>query len=244
LGPLRDYPERFYQFSGEIPADVGLKGKTAINAILAASDRKISRGFKMKNEPFDQLTARWLTQMGLIDEFKVVPIANDSKLFEVKIKVNEASPDVLITEVGFGISQILPVIVQCFYAPANSTLMFEQPEIHLHPSVQSHLGDLFIDAIHAREQGDDRQVQVIVESHSEHLIRRIQRRIADETIKPEEVAIYFVHQNKGQALIEEMNIDLFGNITNWPDNFFGNDLEDLAEMNKALRERKRRMNNG
>jgi predicted ATPase len=239
LGPLRDYPERFYQFSGEIPTDVGLKGKTAINAILASSNRKISRGFNMNYQPFDQLIARWLTQMGLIKSFEIVPIANDSKLFEVKIKVNESSPDVLITEVGFGISQILPVIVQCFYAPANSTLMFEQPEIHLHPSVQSHLGDLFIDTIHAREKSTDRQVQVIVESHSEHLIRRIQRRIADETLKPEEVAIYFVHQNNGQALIEEMNIDLFGNITNWPDNFFGNDLEDLSEMNKAVRERKK-----
>lgn len=244
LGPLRDYPERFYQFSGEIPTDVGQKGRTAINAILAASNRQISRGFKMKNESFDQLTARWLIQMGLIKSFNVVPIANDSKLFEVKIKVNESSPDVLITEVGFGISQILPVIVQCFYTPAKSTLMFEQPEIHLHPSVQSHLGDLFIEAIHSREKGIDRQVQIIVESHSEHLIRRIQRRIADETIKPEEVAIYFVNQNNGQAIIEEMNIDLFGNIINWPDNFFGNDLEDLAEMHKATRERKRKSNNG
>jgi hypothetical protein len=244
LGPLRDYPERFYQFSGEVPTDVGIKGKTAINAILASSTRKISRGFKMNYESFDQLIARWLTQMGLIKSFKIVPIANDSKLFEVQIKVNEDSPDVLITEVGFGISQILPVIVQCFYAPPRSTLMFEQPEIHLHPSVQSHLGDLFIETIHSREKSSDRQVQVFVESHSEHLIRRIQRRVADETIKPEEVAIYFVHQRNGQAVLDEMEIDLFGSISNWPEDFFGNDLEDLAATTQAVRNRKRSMKNG
>lgn len=238
LGPLRDYPERFYQFSGEIPPDVGLKGRTAINAILAASNRLISRGFKMKKESFKEIIARWLTQMELIHSFELVEISKGSNLFEVKIKVNPYSPDVLITDVGFGISQVLPVIVQCFYAPAKSTLLFEQPEIHLHPSVQSHLGDLFIEAIHSREKGVDRKIQVIVESHSEHLIRRIQRRVADETIKPEEIAIYFVHQQHGEAVLEEIRIDLFGNILNWPEHFFGDDLKDLAEMTKAARLRK------
>jgi len=243
LGPLRDYPERFYQFSGEIPTDVGIKGKTAINAILASLDRKISRGYKCKQESFNELIGRWLKQMGLIYSLKVQPINKDSKLYEVRIKITRNSPDVLITDVGFGISQILPVIVQCFYVPEKSIIVFEQPEIHLHPSVQSHLGDLFIEAIKSRENGKERQIQIIVESHSEHLIRRVQRRIAEETLTPEDVAIYFVSQENGRAGVTELEIDLFGNIKNWPDKFFGDDLEDLAEMTKAARQRKQNEKN-
>lgn len=243
VGPLREYPERQYQFSGEIPSEVGKKGENAIKALLASRDRKIKNKNKKLYERFDELIARWLKTMGLIHSFKIESIAQGRKEFEVKIMVNKNSSEVLITEVGFGISQVLPIIVQSFFAPNNSILFFEQPEIHLHPSVQSHLGDLFIETIHAREKGSDRQVQVIVESHSEHLIRRIQRRIADETIKPEEVAFYFVHQKNGQAILEKMEIDLFGSISNWPEDFFGNDLEDLAATTQAVRDRKRNMKN-
>jgi len=240
VGPLRDHPERFYQFSGDTPPDVGDKGKLAINALLAAkeAERGISTGYKRPYVPFAELVARWLKQMKLIHSFQVVPIAKNRKEYEVRVKVQSDSPEVLITDVGFGISQILPVIVQCFYVPAKSILFFEQPEIHLHPSVQSHLGDLFIEAIKVKEKGADRNIQIVVESHSEHLIRRIQRRIAEGIVSPDDVAIYFIHQGKGGAKMEALNIDLFGNVTNWPDNFFGDELEDLMAMTKAARERK------
>lgn len=244
VGPLREHPERFYQFSGEEPPDVGSKGKLAINALLAARERKIARGFKARTEGFEALIARWLKQMGLIDSFAVRPISEGRKEYEVRIKIQSSAPEVLITDVGFGISQVLPVLVQCFYVQPNSTLFFEQPEIHLHPSVQSHLGDLFIEATKAREKGKPRNTQIIVESHSEHLIRRIQRRIAEDVIKPEDIALFFIRQQKGKAVIEEMNLDIFGNITNWPENFFGNDLEDLAAMTKAARDKKRNRQNG
>jgi predicted ATPase len=238
VGPLRDNPERSYNFSGEIPPDVGVKGTIAINALLAAKGRKLQKGFKYPNESFENLIARWLKDMGLIFEFKVEPIGEGRKEHEVKVKIHKDSPEVLITDVGFGISQILPVLVQCFYVAPKSTIIFEQPEIHLHPSVQSHLGDLFIETTKSRENGKDRDIQVIIESHSEHLIRRIQRRIAEETISPEDVAIYFIHQEKGQAKLQELQINLFGDVTNWPDDFFGNDIDDLAAMTKAARERK------
>lgn len=238
VGPLRDNPFRSYNFSGEVPPDVGEKGERAINALLAAKGRKLQKGFKNSNESFESLVARWLRDMGLIYQFEVTPIAEGRKEHEVTLKIHKDSPSVLITDVGFGISQILPVLVQCFYVAPKSTIIFEQPEIHLHPSVQSHLGDLFIETTKSRENGKDRDIQVIVESHSEHLIRRIQRRIAEGILKPLDVAIYFIDQEKGQAKLHELEIDLFGNITNWPDDFFGNDIDDLAAMTKAARDRK------
>lgn len=239
VGPLREHPERLYQFSGEIPPDVGPRGRLAVNAMLASADRNISRAKNKKAEPFQALIARWLKQMGLIEGFRVTPIAEGRKEFEVRIRIQSGAPEVLITDVGFGISQVLPVMVQCFYVPANSTILFEQPEIHLHPSVQSHLADLLIEAIHAREDGEPRNTQLIVESHSEHLIRRVQRRIAEEELRPEEVAIYFVSQKKGVSKIEALQIDEYGNISNWPDNFFGDDFEDVTAMTlKAIERRK------
>jgi len=244
VGPLREHPERYYNFSGEQPPDVGTKGNLAINAMLGAKERKIVRSYKARAENFETLIARWLKQMGLIDSFVVKPISKERKQYEVRIKVQPDAAEVLITDVGFGISQILPVLVQCFYVEPNSTLFFEQPEIHLHPSVQAHLGDLFIEATRARENSKQRNTQIIVESHSEHLIKRIQRRIAEDVIKPEDVALFFIHQRKGKAIIDEMNFDIFGNITNWPDNFFGNDLEDLAAMTKAARTRRKSKPNG
>ena len=159
----------------------------------------------------------------------------------MRIRIQAGGSEVLITDVGFGVSQVLPVLVQCFYVPPNSTILFEQPEIHLHPSVQSHLADLFIEAIHAREEGNPRNTQLIVESHSEHLIRRLQRRIAEEELKPEEVAIYFVSQKKGVSKIEALQIDEFGNISNWPENFFGNEFEDVSAMALKTIDRKKRM---
>lgn len=241
LGPLREYPERFYQFSGEMPPDVGTRGRLSVNAMLAASDRFISRGRRKKSEAFQMLIARWLKTMKLIEDFRLAPIAEGRKEYEVRIRIQKGAPEVLITDVGFGISQVLPVLVQCFYVPSNSTILFEQPEIHLHPSVQAYLADVFIESIHAFENSKPRNTQLIIESHSEHLIRRLQRKIAEEELRPEEVAIYFINQHKGISTIEALEIDEFGNILNWPDHFFGDELEDLTAMALKGIERKRKI---
>ena len=109
----------------------------------------------------------------------------------------------------------------------------EQPEIHLHPHVQAGLADAFIEAIHIHENKAPRNIQLIIESHSEHFLTRLQRRIAEEKIKPEEVAIYFVDNKDGKAFIEELRINEFGEIENWPENFFGDEMGDLVARTQA-----------
>ena len=116
----------------------------------------------------------------------------------------------LITDVGFGVSQILPVLVLCYYVPEGSIVLLEQPEIHLHPSVQSGLADVFIDA--AKNRG----IQIVLESHSEHLLRRLQRRIADETLVPDNTALYFCEMGKEASSLVPLNVNLFGDIKNSP----------------------------
>src|SRR5690606_17010608 len=137
------------------------------------------------------------------------PIAPNRKEYEVRVRLAGGAPWVLITDVGFGVSQILPVLVLCFYAPEGSTLILEQPEIHLHPRIQAGLADVFIDAIKRRG------VQIILESHSEHLLRRLQRRIAEEQIAADDVALYFIEMKRGQSVLRPLDVDMFGNIRNW-----------------------------
>jgi predicted ATPase len=131
------------------------------------------------------------------------------------------------------VSQIVPVLANCATLPDGSTLLLEQPEIHLHPFAQAALADVLIDAI------KNRNMQIIVESHSEHLLRRIQRRIARGVLAAEDTALYFCHLENGTSAIEELDVDSDGNIRNWPKDFFGDEMGELADMTGAAMERQK-----
>ncbi|MCP4345534.1 MAG: DUF3696 domain-containing protein [Desulfobacterales bacterium] len=240
IGPLREFPQRSYTWSGEIPEEVGWQGKLAVNAILAARDRLISPGKRKKKMLFEAMIARWLKKMGLIESFELRLISANRRDYEVMVRTAGMKEMVNVTDVGFGVSQILPVLVQCFYAPRNSTVIIEQPEIHLHPSVQASLADLFIEAVQAREDGEDRNIQLLIESHSEHFLRRLQRRIAEEKISPKDTAIYFCYPSSSGSGMYSLELDEYGNIINWPDKFFGDEIGDLRAMTEAAIKRKTR----
>lgn len=233
LGPLRTKAERLYSWAGIAPESVGYAGENTIAAVLAAQNRKINLGKKQRTRPFKEIITLKLKEMGLIDEFKVNQISEQRREYEVKIRTKGSPDGVDLPDVGFGISQVLPVLVQCFYAPAGSIIIMEQPEIHLHPSAQSALADVMIGAISARENGKDRNIQLIIETHSEHFLRRLQRRIAENVLPQERVSAYFANIAKMPAVLEPLEIDECGNIRNWPENFFGDEMGDITEQAKA-----------
>ena len=233
VGPLREYPKRLYLWSGEVPDHVGVKGERAVEAILAAQDRSFNWKSKQRTKTLPVMVADRLKSMGLIHDFRINPLGEHRKEYEVLVRTNPQLPEVKLTDVGFGVSQVLPVIVESLYVPRRSIVIFEQPEIHLHPRVQGDLADLFVDAIRAREGGAPRECQFLVESHSEHFLRRLQRRIAEEELSNEDAALYFVHTQGSRAKIEELDVDLFGNIKNWPANFFGDEMADLVARTEA-----------
>jgi predicted ATPase len=243
LGPLREHPKRIYSWSGETPESVGQKGELAVAAILAASaqGRMLNRGPKMRLMRFDAFIAQWLKDLGIIENFAVHAVAEGRKEYEVLVKTHTKASEVKITDVGFGVSQVLPALVQAFYCPPNSTIWMEQPEIHLHPQVQAELADVFISATQARENGKERHVQLIVESHSEHFLNRLQLRIAQGTVAPEDIAVYFCRRVGSATELEPLRLTMFGEIENWPENFFGDEMADIAGRAFAAMQRKKEL---
>lgn len=240
LGPLREYPKRRYTWAGSQPSDMGIKGEKVIDAILSSRERgeKISPGYKKRKLSVEEYVAKWLSDLGLIHSFRVEQITPDSNLYSVKVKKTPDSSEVYITDVGFGVSQILPVIALCYYVPDHSIIIIEQPEIHLHPRVQSELADVFIDAIKVKK------IQIILESHSEYLLKRLQLRIAQEKLDNSSVSLYFCETQNGNSHIAPLDVDSYGVVRNWPEDFFGDQLGEMADINHAIIERKLRDSNG
>ena len=233
LGPLREAPQRMYSWNGAHPADVGLRGEHFVDAILASNERgdAIAQGRGGKSLSLEKYVAWWLKKLKLAHEFRIKPIAPGVRLYEVRVRRFPTSPEVLITDIGFGVPQILPVLVLCFYVPEGSTIILEHPEMHLHAAVQSGLADVLIDA-HKK-----RGVQILIESHSESLLRRLQRRVAEEKITPREIGLHFCKASGGNSTLTPLKIDPFGIIQNWPKDFFGDEFGEIvatqrAEMNR------------
>ena len=235
LGPARVHPKRHYHWTGDHPEDIGRWGDKVIDALLSARVEKLTVQRKEEKIPIEDRISEWLREMELAHSFILERTGSRSeKNYNVRIQKNESGTKVTLVDMGYGLSQFLPVLVLCYYAPKGSTLILEQPGIHLHPKVQSQLADLLIDVI------IERNLQILVESHSEHLLNRLQRRIAEERISVDKTALYFCRNDDGVSRIEKLKMDEFGNIANWPENFFGDEMGDLFAMTEAQRERQKR----
>lgn len=234
LGPLREYPRRQYPWSGGSPSDVGVRGERTVEAILAATLKKETRNFggRTRYKSFQEMIAYWLKELNLIHSFKVEEIGSGASLYRTIVQKDSNSSPALLTDVGFGVSQILPALVLLYYVPEGSTVIMEQPEIHLHPSVQSGLADVILNAAKTRN------LQVIVESHSEHLLRRLQRRVAEEEVPASDIKLYFADHKNGESILNDLEMDVFGDIKNWPKGFFGDDIGEIAATRKAALQRR------
>ena len=239
LGPLRVYPQRQYHWGGASPSDVGPGGERSMDAMLAATRDKEMRRLRppargVRTMPFQNIIAYWLKELGLIHDFRLEEIAEGTNLYQAMVKTSPSSVPTALTDVGFGVSQVLPALVLLYYVPEGSTVLMEQPEIHLHPAVQSGLADVMLNVATVRN------VQIIVESHSEHLLRRLQRRVAEEKASSEDVKLYFVSSQRGQALASDLLLNEWGEIEEWPENFFGDEMGEISAI--AASSLKRKMN--
>lgn len=133
-------------------------------------------------------------------------------------------------DVGVGISQVLPVLVMC-YGSEQATIAMEQPEIHLHPALQAELGDVFIDAALG-----ERRNMVVIETHSEHLLLRIMRRIRETAdgslqvgpaITSDDVSVLYVEPYERRSVVRAMPLTRRGELAkSWPGGFFEEGLRE------------------
>ena len=208
-------------WGGNRPSDVGPDGGDFAQALLAPSaDTTLVRK-----------VADSLKRMNLAESFDLTPIAAGRREHDIRLKLAADSAYVPLSDVGFGVSQVLPVLVQCYLAPPGSPVIIEQPELHLHPAAQSELADVLIDVV------QNRKIQIILESHSEHLLRRIQRRIAEGTFEANDASLYFCEMRDGESKARELELTDDGFIKNWPKDFFGDEMADLTAMTEAAAKR-------
>ena len=212
ISPFRKPPERWYIFRGTSPSHVGYQGDLLPDLLLR------------RPELVDE-TNEWLKRLNIGYELEVKAIGSDSgDLFEVRLidtrrkeRVSIALPDV-----GFGVSQLLPFIVQSLVSEKR-IISIEQPEVHVHPRLQADLGDLLAEAIQ-----EPRQNRFIIETHSEHLILRLQRLVRKQQIKPEDVSVIYVSRGPEGAKAERLRLDEDGDfIDEWPGGFFSERLREL-----------------
>jgi predicted ATPase len=240
LGPLREAPQPVYAWTGARPSDVGYNGAGAVPALLASRLSEERKNYRKHEDlqngaliTIEQHVAEWLKELGLVHSFRVAPVTEGTDIYRVYVRRSESSPEVLLTDIGFGVSQVLPVLVLLAYVPEGSTVILEQPEIHLHPAVQSGLADVILEAALVRD------VQVIVESHSEHLLRRIQLRVAEQQLENDipvsvdDVRLWFINQDGADSRANDLKMNEYGEIVNWPKDFFGDRLRETARIAKA-----------
>ena len=177
----------------------------------------------LANEYFEN-EKRWLQlkerieafgqQAGLFDEIEIKPLGKQSEPFQVQVRRfarNAKGPKRNLIDVGYGVSQVLPVIAELLRSDAPAMFLLQQPEVHLHPSAQAALGSLF-----CRIAAPNRQL--IVETHSDHLLDRVRMdvRDGDSKLKPQDVSILYFERQGLEVKIHSISIDEDGNIHGEP----------------------------
>ena len=242
LGPLRSDPgtvQQQFAPTGELD-NVGTKGEYAAMVYHANKNTRIDW-----YNPQTRQIENAVLSLGLDTWAQYLKIAEHISTEEAgaigitwQIIPGEGRKPRLLPEVGVGISQILPILVMGLLSPANSLLIIEQPELHLHPFVQARLGDFFMGLAKCKKQ-------CIIETHSENLVSQLRLHIVQAGgLEKSDCMIYFVDQDeKGAAKFEKIDISPNGNILNWPEGFFDEAMlqEDritAASLRKRAREAK------
>jgi predicted ATPase len=239
LGPLREEPQRAYMHSGSRYPEIGTKGEYAAQILWLEKDDEVICKPSLIEEPVT------LTLLDAVsNEFQRLGIAQPIEVESTKAIIyqilfglvgSEGKKQVTIIDVGFGVSQLLPVVVMGLRAPQTSILLFEQPEIHLHPRVQANLADFFLRLASPEKR-------IIIETHSDHFINRLRRRIAEDQTDElkERVNILFVRppcDGRG-ATVDPLKVNQYGVIENWPPDFLPESADEAEAIFQAgLRKR-------
>jgi len=225
LGPFRDAPAREMRLPEANVRDVGLRGGQAARALASDWLRQGASVLGRVGEFYRDHLGGWqldLERQG--QSFSVVLHPPDDPTVSVNLR-----------DAGVGLSQVLPVVVQHELDRAAGRSggldIVEQPELHLHPGVHGDLADLYIEAVN---QGSRR---FMIETHSENFILRIRRRIAERSLRPADVALYWINDDPlASPRVRRIAVDEHGGVDDWPRGVFAEDLDEVRAIRAAQRE--------
>lgn len=242
IGPLRQsHKDGFGFYFGDDITDIGnsgenapflfLKDKTNILKNHYFYNKKEDNFLEKANISLEKAFDEWFALMGIkgfggtISNRNINLHLNASKFDNTRID---------ISQVGFGVSQMFPIVLEGLRMEKGNTLLLEQPEIHLHPNLQMQMADYFISLALSGKR-------VMAETHSDHIINRLVRRIVEDDYLnlKDLIGIYFIKPSENGSVYEEINIDNTKGITNWPIDFFDQAAnEQLRIMQAGLKKRK------
>lgn len=219
VGPLRVRVPWYGQLGSRTYSDLGPGGENLISAL--GSDEVIPSA----RQTLLHLVNSWMSdkdKLGILKRLHLEPLG-DAEMFRTLLGDDTGGVnDINIAAMGEGTSQLLPIVARALASGVGDCLLIEQPEIHLHPALQSSLADLLIEVTTRYER------QIIVETHSEHLLLRLRRRIAEgkaagkngKPLTPDDVAILYVEKDGPASTVRQLNLDARGHFGDWPKGFF------------------------
>lgn len=213
ISSFRFHPQKIRNEITSADLRIGKYGDNYEDQILAWETKK--------TDEFKGLIAS-LKKLGLLENIKATRVHGGN--YELRIKTHSNSVYSSLTDVGFGISQFLPIIVSDLQLGKNSTLFISQPEIHLHPKVQSVFGEYLLSQISKQNKS------YVIETHSEYLINHIRLLIVQKKLAPSDVSIYFFKKNGNKVEQFELIFAEDGQIKNAPKDFFDTYMVDVMEI--------------
>lgn len=248
LGPLREAPRPAYEgVAWGDPRDVGTRGERTAAVLVSFGDESVecvqpsgitdANGSNVRGTSLIKATTLWLQFLGVADD-----VSTDVLVSALGYGLRATAPGETVprslSNLGTGVSQVLPVIVMSLLAPRGSLLLFEQPELHLHPRVQARLADFFYSMTLLGKQ-------CIVESHSEYLVDRLRYLCVAECDDrvARNVQLYFTERTVDGTVFKQVEINERGVMADWPAGFFDesrNNSLDILYASLAKREREKK----
>ena len=214
VGPIRESLERVNILRNQGSTEVGKAGGMVPNLLFQRPDLLMNM-----NKVFEDFDIPYEIK---VSHHQDVHFEN---VFTLRLIEKSTKTNMTFLDVGFGISQVLPVLVQTVLSSGN-IVAIEQPEVHLHPKLQAQLATLFVDSY--KHRGN----QFIIETHSEHLILRLQRLIREgrgksDGLKPDDVSVLYVTRNENGSRCQQLRLNEYGDfIDPWPGGFFEEAFEE------------------
>lgn len=199
-------------------ADIG----ESLLRIISSDDQINNSGTLLKSVNY------WMRHFGAITNIRVKKLDAAGHFRSlIADDFSGSTKGVNIAAMGEGISQLLPIIDSVVRGVEYGCVLIEQPEIHLHPKLQADIADLFISAVKTEKR------QLVIETHSEHLLLRLRRRIAEGKLSADKVSILYVEQRDGESKVRQLKLNGRGHFDEWPEGFFDEAYNEAMKLAMA-----------